>query len=105
MTVDPATLQLRITDNGKGGDRPSREERRDREKYGISIMERLAYTLGGQLTIAPGGDGTGWSCRTLRADSGRVKLGFVHKPEWNEVSEFPPAHPEGIAREHNSFCG
>jgi signal transduction histidine kinase len=61
LHVDAERLELVVMDNGRGGTMPPRDERRRHQKYGVTIMEELAFTVGGQLDIAAAQEEGGWS--------------------------------------------
>lgn len=68
LTVDHVKLVLEIVDNGRGAAPLTREERRRTERYGLTIMEQLAYTMGGKLDITTAAGDGGW-CVVLTVPS------------------------------------
>ncbi len=60
LNTDTVSLVLEIIDNGKGAAPLPREERRRTKRYGLTIMEQLAYTIGGDLEIGLVPDQGGW---------------------------------------------
>lgn len=60
LSVSREALDLDVTDNGKGGVLIPPAERKGKQKFGLSIMEQLAFVLGGQLTVGPRTEAEGW---------------------------------------------
>ncbi len=60
LSVSRETLDLDVIDNGKGGVLMPPPERKGKQKFGLSIMEQLAFVLGGQLTVGPRTGSDGW---------------------------------------------
>ena len=60
LSVSLENLHMDVIDNGKGGALIPPEERKSKQKFGLSIMEQLAFVLGGQITLGPNLDTSGW---------------------------------------------
>ncbi len=61
LLITPEKLHLTIEDNGKGGPVLSSDDRRSKQKFGITLMEQLAFVLEGQLTIEADPESAGWT--------------------------------------------
>src|SRR5262249_42559067 len=49
LLVSRDALELEVTDNGEGGALIPPAERKGKQKFGLSIMEQLAFVLDGQI--------------------------------------------------------
>lgn len=60
LGVSATCLSLEVIDDGVGGTLTPLEDRRHAQKYGVALMEQVAFALGARIVVGSCADASGW---------------------------------------------